>query len=269
MNEKAGILLLNKPRGKTSFSLVHALRKITGVQKIGHAGTLDPFATGVMVMLIGREYTRLSDQFLHHDKEYVARLRLGITTDTYDCEGQILSTSDHIPETIHLPQGTISQIPPMYSAKKVNGKRLYKLAREGKTIERKPSWVTVQIDLLSYNYPYLDIHVVCSKGTYIRSLAHDIGLAHDCGAHLTYLERIRSGPFHIDDCLKSIPNDITPYLKRVHVHPDRPLGRHAGDADVGVKKEADDRDEYVLKRNTSYILTTHGHHSRDCPSTSH
>lgn len=205
MKEKAGILLLNKPRGKTSFSLVGHLRKLTGIQKIGHAGTLDPFATGVMVMLIGREYTRLSDQFVHHDKEYIARIRLGIATDTYDCDGQTVFMSETIPSLQEikalLPQGTILQVPPMFSAKKIGGKKLYELARAGKTIERQPVPVELKTLLLAYEYPALDIRVSCSKGTYIRSIAHDLGDALGCGAHLTHLERIRSGPYHISDCL--------------------------------------------------------------------
>src|SRR5262249_44547105 len=132
-NPIEGILLVNKPRGKTSFSLVATLRKSLGVKKIGHAGTLDPFATGVMVMLIGRAYTRLSDQFLGQDKEYLAELCLGLATDTYDSEGQVVSRSEFVPsqkcieETIQQFQGEIIQIPPMFSAKKINGKKLYEL----------------------------------------------------------------------------------------------------------------------------------------------
>jgi tRNA pseudouridine55 synthase len=203
ITEHEGILVVNKPRGKTSFSLVSALRRRLGVQKIGHAGTLDPFATGVMVMLVGKKYTRLSDQFLNHDKEYIARLLLGVTTDSYDCEGQTVSTSAYIPtlteiqEALKRFQGEIDQIPPMFSAKKINGKKLCDLARKGKTVERKAVKVTVRTDLLHYEYPYLDIQVSCSKGTYIRSIAHDLGLDLKCGAHLTSLQRIRSGAFKI------------------------------------------------------------------------
>lgn len=205
--EIAGILLVNKPRGKTAFSLVACLRRILHVQKIGHAGTLDPFATGVMVMLIGKKFTRQSDQFLSEDKEYLATLHLGVATDSYDCDGKILSTSTHIPsrsdieKAIEKFQGEIEQIPPMFSAKKIAGKKLYELARKGKTIERPAAKVRVQTELLSYEYPYVKIKVTCSKGTYIRSIAHDIGLLLECGAHLTALERTRSGPFHMDACL--------------------------------------------------------------------
>jgi tRNA pseudouridine55 synthase len=202
-----GILLVDKPAGKTSFSLVASLRKRLGVKKIGHAGTLDPFATGVMVMLIGKNFTRLSDQFLVQDKEYQAELHLGKSTDTYDCEGTITQTSDHIPtleeiqETVALFQGDIEQIPPMFSAKKVNGQKLYELARKGKSIERLPVKIHVQIEILSYQYPHLTIRVACSKGTYIRSLAHDIGQTLHCGAHLSALKRLRSGIFRIEECI--------------------------------------------------------------------
>lgn len=202
-----GILLVDKPKGKTSFSLVGALRRQTGIQKIGHAGTLDPFATGLMVMLIGKEFTKLSDQYLGQEKEYQCTAYLGTVTDTYDCEGIITHTSSHIPslnaieDSLKLFNGTISQIPPMFSAKKVQGKRLYKLARQGLSIERKPVLVTLQTTLLSYNYPYLELHIICSKGTYIRSLAYDLGTSLGCGAHLHSLRRLRSGSFSITQAI--------------------------------------------------------------------
>lgn len=207
LKEPAGILLIDKPKGKTSFSLVAMLRRIYGVKKIGHAGTLDPFATGVMVLLVGKNYTRLSDQFLGQDKEYEALVHLGKVTDTYDCEGQVLRTSDMIPSlqeiesVIEKFQGKIMQVPPMFSAKKVAGKKLYELARKGVSIEREAKEVTVQIQVLSYEYPYLSLRVACSKGTYIRSLAYDIGEMLGCGAHLTELQRTRSGSFYLKDCV--------------------------------------------------------------------
>ena len=203
----SGILLINKPKGKTSFWLVAVLRRLLGVKKIGHAGTLDPFATGVMILLVGKNFTRQSDKFLGQDKEYQAVLHLGVSTDSYDCDGNILSRSDIVPSfdeinsVIKTFQGSISQYPPMFSAKKVNGKKLYELAREGITIERKPCQVTVAIDVLEYNYPLLKIKVACSKGTYIRSLAHDIGNSLGCGAHLVELTRLKSGKFLLEDCL--------------------------------------------------------------------
>lgn len=203
----AGILLVNKPAGKSSFALVAALRKITGVAKIGHAGTLDPFATGLMVMLIGKDFTRQSDSFLTNDKEYLTTIRFGIETDTYDPEGIIISTSDIVPTLEEVTNalcsqtGSIYQTPPMYSAKKVKGKKLYELARKGITIERAPSLVHIEPTLLSYEYPFLKLVVTCSKGTYIRSIAHDLGKMLGCGALLTELHRTRSGSFNVEDAI--------------------------------------------------------------------
>lgn len=202
-----GILLIDKPVGMTSFGIVARLRKILNVKKIGHAGTLDPFATGVMVMLVGRNYTKLSDTFLCQDKEYRAVMKLGETTDSYDCDGQVTSSSAHIPSTEDLHaaieqfQGVIDQVPPMFSAKKIGGKKLYELARQGHTIERQAVQVNVSIHLVEYAYPFVTIDVKCSKGTYIRSLAHDIGSKLSCGAHLTQLRRTRSGQYAIDGCV--------------------------------------------------------------------
>lgn len=205
MNE--GILLVDKPKGKTSFSLVSALRRKTGIQKIGHAGTLDPFATGLMIMLIGKEFTRLSDQYLTQEKEYQCTVCLGVTTDTYDCEGAVTQTSSHIPSLSDIEtalthfSGTILQIPPMFSAKKIKGKKLYELARKGISVERAPVSVTLKTTLISYTYPHLKLHIVCSKGTYIRSLAYDLGTLLTCGAHLDELRRLRSGSFSIDQAI--------------------------------------------------------------------
>jgi len=210
-----GILLVDKPKGKTSFSLVGMLRRHLNVKKIGHAGTLDPFATGVMVMLIGKKFTSLSDSFLNDDKEYVAEVRLGISTDSFDCDGQVTSTSDLVPtETAIMQalfnfQGSVSQIPPMFSAKKQNGKKLYELARKGETVDRPPVIVEMTTTISKYEYPYLIIHVKCSKGTYIRAIANDLGNLLGCGAHLTNLQRTRSGNFSIDQCIDGAILDVT------------------------------------------------------------
>lgn len=202
-----GILLVDKSKGHSSFKLVAMLRKRLGVKKIGHAGTLDPFATGVMVMLIGRRYTRLSDQFLCNDKEYIAEVHLGTTTDTYDSEGVIIAQSPIVPTLEEIQhalkafQGEIEQVPPMYSAKKIQGKKLYELARKGIEVERKAVKVALETTLIRYEYPLLELKIVCSKGTYIRSIAYDFGLKLRCGAHLSNLRRTRSGQFCIQDCL--------------------------------------------------------------------
>ena len=203
-----GILLVDKPKFKTSFSLVAALRRLSGIKTIGHAGTLDPFATGVMVMLIGKAYTRQSEQLMCQDKEYLATVCLGVETDTYDLEGKIIAENAAIPslEDVHNVllefQGTISQIPPMFSAKKIKGKKLYDLARKGIEIERAPIQVNIKTEFISYAYPYLNLKIECSKGTYIRTIAYDIGKKLKTGAHLSELVRTRSGSFHLKDCIK-------------------------------------------------------------------
>jgi tRNA pseudouridine55 synthase len=202
-----GVLLLDKPSSKSSFCMVAILRKKTGQPKVGHAGTLDPFATGLLVLLFGRRWTRTAGVFLNHDKEYEACIRLGVATDTYDREGKISSTSDIVPSVADVErvlqefQGEYLQTPPMFSAKKVGGKRLYDLARNGITIPRKQLTMQISTTLLSYQYPDLKIHVRCSKGTYVRSLAYDIGERLGCGAHVLELRRIRSGPFTINDAV--------------------------------------------------------------------
>lgn len=220
---KEGIVLVNKPRGRTSFSLIQSLRRLTGIKKIGHTGTLDPFATGVLVILIGRLYTRLSDKLLSQDKEYIANIQLGITTDTYDCEGNVVARCKKIPsleeieKNIEKFQGKIEQIPPMFSAKKVRGKKLYQLARKGLQIKRKAEIVWVQIEMLHYTYPTLSLKIRASKGTYIRSIAYEMGKILGCGAHLNELKRTRSGSFSIEECIdgKLLDRDdfdITPHL---------------------------------------------------------
>jgi len=220
---KNGILLVNKAEGCTSFDLVAQLRRLTKIEKIGHAGTLDPFATGVMVMLIGRKFTRRSDEFLSSDKTYRAILTLGVATDTFDKTGQVMSQSHLIPtfeavqEAISQFQGEVLQTPPMFSAKKVKGQKLCDLARKGITIERAPVKVRLNTQLIRYEYPHLEIEVACSKGTYIRSIASELGAILQCGAHLSSLSRLSSGPFTLDRCLaqdtlKTPGFDITPHL---------------------------------------------------------
>lgn len=198
MNENiSGFLLINKDSGPTSHDVVDKLRRITGIRKIGHAGTLDPFATGVLLMAIGRQATKRIDHFVKKDKTYIATLKLGETTDTYDREGKKSTTeSFNIPEKNKILDvlktfiGKQEQIPPMFSAKKIGGKKLYDLARKGIKIERKASQINIyKISLINYAWPILNIEVSCSTGTYIRSLAKDIGQELECGAYLEELER--------------------------------------------------------------------------------
>lgn len=204
-----GFLNVNKPLGLTSHDVVARVRRryreLTGSKKVGHAGTLDPLATGVLILCLGGA-TRLSDYVMHTTKQYRAQITLGKTTATYDAEGDILSEIDasHIALAdvlAILPQftGDVQQIPPMYSAIKVDGQKLYDLARAGKTIERKSRAVTINsLNIKSWNLSTFELDVVCSSGTYIRSLAYDIGQVLGVGAYLSGLERVSSGHFHID-----------------------------------------------------------------------
>ena len=220
-----GLLPVNKATSSTSFQLVAILRKRTKIEKIGHAGTLDPFATGVMVMLIGRTYTRLSDRFLGADKEYLATITLGRTTDTFDLDGQELTTSDLVPTLSQLEkallsfQGDCQQVPPMFSAKKIAGKKLYELARKGVTVDRAPVNIHLQTTLLRYEYPQVELRIACSKGTYIRSIAQDLGVLLGSGAYVSALSRTRSGTFTLADCvdqekLCDPTFDFTPFIKK-------------------------------------------------------
>lgn len=202
---REGLLLVNKPAGITSHDVVARLRRITGVKKIGHAGTLDPFATGLMILLVGKNYTRKSAHFTGQDKSYKARLHLGIATDSYDIDGTTTATSSYNPTkeevlaAIQEQNGARLQTPPMFSAKKIGGKKLYELARQGVTIARPPVEVHLETKLLAYTYPYLEIEVSCSKGTYIRSIAHEIGEKLTCHAHLDQLVRTRCGDFLLEN----------------------------------------------------------------------
>lgn len=227
MNQIEGILLIHKKKDRTSFSLVEQLRRRTHVQKIGHGGTLDPFAEGVMVLFIGKNFTKLSSHFLESDKEYAAKLFLGATSDTFDTTGHMTITSSiekkpslkEIENVVARYQGKLMQLPPMFSAKKVMGKKLYHLARKGKEIERPLQEIFIKTQLIHYEYPYLELHFQCSKGTYVRSLAHDIGKDLKTGAYLEALTRTRSGPFHLSDCIQEDAIydenfDLLPYIKR-------------------------------------------------------
>jgi tRNA pseudouridine55 synthase len=202
-----GLLLVDKPQGKTSFSLIARLRRILNVKTIGHAGTLDPMATGLMILLIGKSYTKQASSFLDYDKAYDAQITLGVTTDTYDAEGEMVASSDKIPTLEEilslLPRfnGAQMQVPPMFSAKKQNGKKLYELARKGIEVVRPPVQVHLNTKLTSYAPPLLNLSINCSKGTYIRSIAHDLGQLLGSGGHLSGLVRTRVGPYRLSDAL--------------------------------------------------------------------
>jgi len=204
------IVAVNKPMGWTSFDVVDKIRSLTGERKIGHAGTLDPFAAGVLVVGIGRGSTKRLSEFTNTYKVYEATLRLGLATDTLDVEGKITEQKS-VPQlneskvlaVFSLFMGTIEQVPPMYSAKKVNGQKLYELARKNITIEREA--VTVEIKellLLSLFDHSIKFRVNCSKGTYIRQLGADIAVKLDTVGHLTELTRTTVGEYKLEDCVE-------------------------------------------------------------------
>lgn len=212
-NKFEKIILVDKPMGWTSFDVVAKLRghfsKIEGKKvKVGHAGTLDPFATGLLIVLLGAA-TKNQDQFMKLDKEYQATLRLGATSSTADPEGEVTEipstkyqtpNKDEILNALRKFEGAIEQVPPIYSAIKVDGQRAYKLARAGKTTELKPRKVTIySIELSEFEYPILKIRTKVSSGTYIRTLAEDIGKELGTGAYLTELRRTKIGEFSISD----------------------------------------------------------------------
>lgn len=210
-----GVLNISKPAEWTSHDVVGKLRRSLGIRKVGHAGTLDPMATGVLPILLGKA-TRVSEYLMEWDKEYEAILRLGQDTDTQDATGVVIQerpvagiTEEAIREAAAKFVGNLQQVPPMYSALKVEGQPLYKMARAGKTVDRQPRPVTIhQLDVLSVDIPEVSFRVACSKGTYVRTLCADIGEALGVGAHLRQLCRTRVGPIHFEDSVS--PLDVNP-----------------------------------------------------------
>ena len=222
------VLYFDKPLGWTSFNLVNRVRGVLsrhiGIKKlkVGHAGTLDPLATGVMILCTGKN-TKLIESFQYQTKEYVATIKLGATTPSFDLETEIDAeyptehiTEDLVKETLAKFIGEIQQIPPTYSAIKINGKRAYEYARKGDDVELKPKTLVIdEIELLDYTMPEIVVRVVCSKGTYIRALARDIGEALQSGGHLTALRRTQIGDIRVENCLqyddfvKNLNNIIT------------------------------------------------------------
>lgn len=206
--ERSGILVVDKGRGATSFDVVAIVRRRLGVRRIGHAGTLDPDATGVLPILVG-EATKLTPYLVDQDKEYVATLRFGVTTDTHDVTGRVLSetpvadlTTARLEDACRVFVGSIQQVPPMYSAVHHHGRRLYELAREGIEVERAPREVVIRsIAIEKVDGPRATLRIVCGKGTYVRVLAADLGAALGCGAVVESLVRSRVGPFDLRDAV--------------------------------------------------------------------
>lgn len=202
-----GVINIYKEKGFTSHDVVAKMRGICKQKKIGHTGTLDPDAVGVLPVCLGSA-TRLCDMLTDRDKEYIACMQLGVVTDTQDMSGEILAekevtaTEETVTEAIRSFVGEYAQVPPMYSALKVDGKKLYELARQGKEVERKPRPVTIyEIEILNINLPRVTMRVACSKGTYIRTLCHDIGAKLGCGGAMVSLQRTRAGQFRMDTAI--------------------------------------------------------------------
>lgn len=199
-NEIDGVLLVDKPQGITSHDVVDRVRRHFNLKKVGHCGTLDPMATGLLVLVLGRA-TKLSDRLISEDKEYEGTLCLGVTTDSQDADGQVVEerpvpalSLEEIVQASEPFKGDIYQIPPMVSAKKIGGQALYKLARKGKEVEREPRLIHIyRLDFFEFEPPRVKFRMLCTKGTYVRTLSHDLGQKLGCGAHLCQLRRTASG----------------------------------------------------------------------------
>ncbi len=208
MMEK-GIYNIYKPKGPSSYDIIRQIKRDAADKKIGHGGTLDPLASGVLVVAIGREFTKQLDAVVKREKEYEATIRLGQTSTTQDEEGEKSKievanepTRDEVETVLKQYIGRIKQVPPAFSAMKVNGVRAYKLARQGKDPEIKEREITIHnIELLEYNYPILKIRVSCSSGTYIRTLSHDIGASLGTGGYMADLIRTKVGEFEIENAI--------------------------------------------------------------------
>ena len=208
-NEEGSIIAVSKPRGMTSFEVVRIVRSELRLKKVGHAGTLDPLAEGLLILLTGKE-TKMMESFLKLDKEYVADLRLGVDSKSHDLETELVErvsgwdvTEEKIREVLKRFTGSIEQVPPDYSATWVDGKRAYHLARRGVEFELKPKTVTIsEIAIQYFSAPLLRLRIVCSSGTYIRSLARDIGDELGCGSVLERLVRTRIGTYRLEDAVK-------------------------------------------------------------------
>jgi tRNA pseudouridine55 synthase len=203
----SGVLIVNKPRGLTSHDVINRVRRAIKIKQVGHAGTLDPLATGVLVVCIDQA-TRISEYLMGHAKIYRARVRLGIETNTYDAEGEVTATHEvkvteaELRSALSHFVGPIDQVPPMHSAIKQGGQKLYDLARQGIEVDRPARSVMIHsLELINFESPDLSIEVKCSAGTYIRSIAHDLGVQLGCGAHLIELQRTASGPYSIEQAI--------------------------------------------------------------------
>ena len=231
-----GILLVDKPSGITSHDIVDRLRRKLKMKKIGHAGTLDPLATGLMIMLIGKA-TKVSQFLISLDKSYEGEFRLGIETNSQDSDGEVVSeksipedlTKEKLAETMKTFLGDQYQTPPMFSAKKIDGVPLYKMARKGKIVERKPRFIRInELNLINWTAPTGSFFMSCSKGTYVRTVLHDLGNKIGCGGHMSALRRTQIDQFSIEDSkpleeiqemgLVGIQNRLIPIHQAVPTH---------------------------------------------------
>lgn len=235
MSESSGYLLVDKASGWTSFDVVAKVRSLSGVKKVGHAGTLDPFATGLLLILVGKAWTRQQDSFMKLDKTYLVKAKLGVVTDTYDVEGEVVATAeqpdldgvskDALVAALDQFRGEITQQVPSFSAVKVAGRRLYEMARKGKAEEITLPTRQVSIhslDLVTFDFLKKEfvLRVECSSGTYVRSLVHDIGQVLKVGAHATELRRENIGVYSVSDAVameELVQHSVQPYLRTQHL----------------------------------------------------
>ena len=262
-----GFINIDKPKGMTSHDVVAVLRRITKIKQIGHTGTLDPFATGVLPICIGKA-TRLIE-YLSDDKAYIATVQFGSNTDTYDIDGEVLqvfdkkTTRDEVENILPDFRGEIEQVPPIYSAIKVNGKKLYEYARKGEEVEIKPRRVNIkELTLMNFDYQAqsAQLLVKCSAGTYIRSLAYDIGKDLGIGAHLIELQRIQAGNFVIDKTV-SLENLTIEQVEQSLINPLDVLDYvklEATENDLGKIKNGVALSDKNVPINETIFITTQG-----------
>ena len=243
MTDIAGVLNIDKSAGMTSHDVVNRVRRVAQTRRVGHAGTLDPLATGVLLLCLGRA-TRLVEYLVGQPKVYEAEIRLGQTTNTYDADGEVVQerpltfSPQDLENALAQFRGEIEQVPPMFSAIKQDGQPLYKLARQGKEVARKTRQVTIfDLSVLAWDAPHLTVRVACSSGTYIRSLAHDLGEVLGCGGHITQLRRTAVGDFWVDTAVSL--DDLSPENISSHLLPLDTAVAHLPRLDLTIQ-ESDD-----------------------------
>ena len=258
-----GFLNVYKPKGKTSHDVVAILRRITKIKQIGHTGTLDPFAEGVLPICIGKA-TRLIE-YLDDDKAYIGTVQLGKSTTTYDTEGEGINFSDkkvsleEIENILPKFQGEIEQLPPIYSAIKVNGKKLYEYARKGEEVEIKPRKVNIyKLEVVNFDEKNqtLDLHIECSKGTYIRSIAHDIGKALGCYGHLIKLVRTKAGNFEVNEAIKLDSLETAEQVQQNLIYPLKYLNFPKYELNEAEKEKVSHGMSLDINQNNGYIVLT-------------